>query len=150
MRSSKRALAIALVVAGLISGTGCGNNSHSAPTPPAISEKLASAIEEICARGRLRALRFQPPRESQSRHAALAHAIETTLLPSLQEVIDEIRALRTPPGEGTPIERLLIAMQNAVDQAEALEPHAVKAVENLLEGRGKLARKAQLVSCIYG
>jgi hypothetical protein len=149
-RSSKQALTLTLVAFGITGGVGCGDDALTVPTSTMTRGEFVSQVEGICARGRRRSLRFEPSRDAQSERDALTAAINDTLLPSMQNVIDEIYALGAPRGEETRTEALLVALQKGVDEAKALDAPTLESVEDLLAPSGKLARKAGLQSCIYG
>lgn len=150
-RPSLRILALTSIALSVLAWTGCGGDSaRTLPTSSMSNAQFVNQVEAICAHGRSRGLRFQPPAEGQSERDALTRAIDSTLLPSLQGVIDEIYALGAPSSEQAQTEALLVALQDAVDAAEGLDAPTLESVEGLLERPGALARKAGLRSCMYG
>lgn len=146
-------LALALIALGVIALPGCGEDSEGseAVTTSSITKaEYTDRLEEICARGRLQGLRFQPPEDGQTERDALTEAIESTLLPAIQTVTEEIYAVGAPSTAKQQTEAMLAAMQEAVDEAEELETPTLTKIEELLGRSGSLARKAGLESCIYG
>jgi hypothetical protein len=152
----RQIFALALVALGVLVWGGCGGGGPSLATSSMTDAAFAGRVEAICARGRERSLRFEPPPDAQAERdplderKALTAAIEATLLPALQEAIDEIYALGAPPQEKEQTEEFLEAMQQGVDEGEALEVPSVEEIEDSLARSGQLARKAGLESCIYG
>jgi hypothetical protein len=130
----------------------CGDGGEPAPTAaarPTISDpQFAAKVETICANGRTRGIRYQPPGPGESERDALTNAIQSNLLPALQAVIDEIDALPSQE-QVSQLEPMLVSMQEAVDAAEALDLPTMQAVERLFATSGQLARKAGLEACIY-
>ena len=128
-----------------------GQRGAEAVTTSSITKaEYSDRLEEICARGRLQGLRFQPPADGQTERDALTEAIESNLLPAIQTVTDEIYAVGAPDAARQQTEAMLVAMQEAVDEAEELETPTLTKVEEFLARSGGLARKAGLESCIYG
>lgn len=147
----KIALALVVLAIAAVGALGCGGGEEpTVPTSSMTKAAFVSKVDGICARGRLRGLRFEPASDHESERDAVTAAIEGTLLPSIQEVIDAIYALGAPPAEQASTEVLLSSMQQAVDKAEGLDTPTMESVENLLAPSGRPARKAGLRSCIYG
>lgn len=152
-RSPLQILVLALIALGVIALPGCGEDSEGSETLTTSSitkAEYTDRLEEICARGRLQGLRFQPPGDGQSERDALTEAIDSTLLPAIQTVTDEIYAVGAPSAAKKQTEAMLVAIQEAVDEAEEIESPTLAKVEELLGRSGSLARKAGLESCIYG
>jgi hypothetical protein len=158
---SKQIAARALIALSVLVPAGCGGSSDAASTASTTTVKtvktssmtsaeLAKRVEAICAHGRLRSLRFEPHQKGESEREAITTAVESTLLPAIQGVIDQIEELGAPQKQKAEIEALLTSMQRAVNEAEELDKPAVEKVEALLEQSGRLARKDGLESCIYG
>lgn len=147
---TRQATVLALAAIWIAGAVGCGDDAPTVAASSLSPSEFVAEAEEICARGRLQGLRFQPPEDGESEQEALFAAIDNALLPSLQGVIDEMYELGAPHGNEARIEALLIAMQKAVDEGEALDRPTVEKMENLLAPSGRLARKAGLESCIYG
>lgn len=150
----KRLLVPLLVTVGIaVTATGCGSDG-AARTVAASSltrAEFAKRAEAICARGRLRGLRYGGPRGArQSERDALAERIEVALLPAIQRAIDEIYALGAPLGEEDRVEALLIALQEAVGAGKELRVPSFERLEQLFAKSGRLARKEGLDSCAYG
>ena len=150
MRRSRLLPATVLASAAVaLSACGGGGDQDPATAHPAVSDpQFAAKVETICANGRMRGIRFQPPGPGETERDALTNAIRGNLLPSLQTVIDEIHALPSKE-QVSQLEPMLVSMQEAVDAAEALDLPTLKAVERLFSSSGKSARKAGLVACIY-
>ncbi len=136
---------------------GCGESETEAITendkaspPPLAQSKFVKQAEAICARGRLRGLRFDLSLGGESEREAFTRGLEDALLPALQEVIDELSALNAPPGEESQIDELLGDLQKAVNQANALKKPTMVAINDLLDKPGRLARQLGLESCVYG
>jgi hypothetical protein len=149
-RPVKIALALVLLAVSVAGAIGCGNDEPTVATASMTKSAFVSKVDGICAHGRLRALHFEPSSVHESERDAVTAAIEGTLLPSIQEVIDSIYALGAPAGEEASTEALLVSMQGAVDEAEGRDTPTLAGVENLLAPSGRLACKAGLRSCIYG
>lgn len=135
-----------------MTAVGCGGSD-----PPTVSAssldraQFVDRVEAICARGRLQGLRYQPPSdERQLKTEAQAERIEDDLLPAIQQVVDEIYAVGSPRGEEAKVERLLVAMQAAIDAANELPVPSLERVERLFIKPGKLAKQEGLEACIYG
>ncbi len=120
--------------------------ARSAPPDP----QLVAKVEAICAGGRLRGLRFQPPGPGETERDALTAAIRDNLLPSLQRAIEEIDALDAAKEQIPQLEPMLVSMRDALDAAESLDSPTMEAVERLFSPSVRLAREARLESCIYG
>jgi hypothetical protein len=144
-----RKLGTCLLAVGLIVVIGCGDEVQTVTTSSLSDSQFVKRAEEICARERLEGLRYQPPDNGQSASAAVGDAIGSTLLPSLQEAIDELYELGAPKEMAGRTEALLVALQHGVDAAEALDIPTTDRVEKLMSPAGKLARKAGLESCVY-
>lgn len=151
--SARQLLASALIALGALAWTGCGGGGGSSTRTIATSSiseaAFAKRAEAICVRGRLRALRPSPAGAGQSERDAVSESIETTLLPGIQRVIDEIYALGAPAPEKGRIEAFLEALQQAVDEGEAADPPTVEGVERLLAGAGRAAERAGLKACAF-
>lgn len=147
---SPRILALALLACSLVCWVGCGDDARTLSTSSMTNAQFANQVETICARGRQRGLRFQPPRAAKSERDALTEAIEDNLLPSLQSVVDEIYALGAPRSKEASTEALLVALQKGIDRGEQLQAPTLESIEGLLAQSGKLARNDGLASCVYG
>lgn len=131
--------------------TGCGGSSRTVSASSLGKAEFVKRTDSICSRGRSRGLRYQPAAAAgQPEGKAVTAAIETNLLPALQDVIDEIYALGAPRGEESRVEAFLVALQDAVDAGEDLQPPSFERLEPLLAPPGKLALKIGLESCVYG
>ena len=144
---------IACAVCLVLALSGCGGSSNADTQKVAATsiskQEFVARAEEICARGRLRGLRYEPVGDDESEREALASAIDATLLPALGEVVDEIYALGAPAGGRQRIEDLLNALQQAVDEAEEFDEPTLEQVEKLLAPPGALARKQGLEACVF-
>jgi hypothetical protein len=149
-RPAARRLAVALLAAVAIGAVGCGSGEDPTVSVTSVSKaEFTRQAEVICARGRSLGLRYHPPAKGQDEEEALTEAIESNLLPALQETIDELYALGVPQGQAAQTEALLTALQDAVDEAPELETLSLENLVELLARPGKLAREAGLESCIY-
>jgi len=152
-----RPLVLILIALGVAAaGGGCGASEDAPASTPALAAsslnraEFAERAEAICSRGRREAIRFQPAGTDESKRDALTNDIEGTLLPSIDGAIGKLYALGAPAEEREQVEALLLAMREAVDTAEGLEPPTVEGIEDLFARSGKLARRAGLFSCAYG
>ncbi len=158
MHSGKRPLALLLALAAslcavaAIAGCGGGDGEEQAlaSTTPAKSE-YAKRAEAICAKGRMRALRYQPAlgREGQTA-AASAHAIEVSVLPAIQGVVDDLYALGAPAGERSKVEEFLAAFQEDVSEGEDLEVPTFERIQRVFATSGEMALKMGIPACVYG
>jgi hypothetical protein len=142
-----------LLACGIVAaGIGCGGGaSRTASTSSLAKAQFVKRVDAICARGRIRGLRYRPSHATgQSEGKAMAEAIEIGLLPALQGVIDQISAVAVPPGQSGRVETFLAAFQQAVDAGERLSVPSLRSLERLLARPGKLAREDSLESCVYG
>ncbi|HSR95400.1 MAG TPA: hypothetical protein VLK56_11095 [Solirubrobacterales bacterium] len=170
----KPILCLAAIALGALAWTGCGGgssgtaststssktasttsraiptSSRTVPTATMSRAEFVNRVEAICSRGRLRGLRFQPTPKGTSESAAMAQAIESTLLPSLQGVVDQVYALGAPAAEKAQTEAFLDALQHAVTGAEELDQLTLEALEGLLGPAGKIAQRDGLQTCIFG
>ena len=144
---SKRVPALVLFVLAVSLWTGCGGGLSTSSMSQA---EFTGRAETICAHGRLRSLRFHPPPHGLPERARLTEAIDSTLLPAIQGVVDEIYALGAPAERKARTEAFLTAMQEGIDEAEELDAPTVEGVEKLLARSGQLAQKDGLESCAYG
>jgi len=150
-RAPRRVLALGLVGAGLAFFAGCGGGGdRTVPASSLSKAAYAKRADEICAKGRLRALRYQPsPGGGQTAEAA-HQAIEASVLPAIQEVVDELYELGAPGGQKGQIEAFLAAFQEDVDAGEALATPTFNRLQRTMAPSGKLARGAGLQDCVYG
>ena len=129
---------------------GCGGGDAPTVSTSSISKAAyTKRADAICARGRLRALRFRPASKGQSERDAVSESIETTLLPGIQRVIDELYELAAAAEEKGQIEVFLRALQQAVSEGEDADPPTVEEVERLLAQAAKPAAKAGLRACAF-
>ncbi len=131
---------------------GCGGGSGGSDSTAAFaSSKFGQQVESICARGRLRALRYQPSRRAgRTELEAAADLIKTDVIPSLQTMIGEIEALDAPTEDQEPLEALLAAMQRSVDTAKKAGEPTLDQIDRLLGQSGHLAKQDGLTACILG
>lgn len=148
----KRVLGLLSVAVGLAAiWAGCGDSSRTVTTSSLDKADFVKRADAICARGRLRSLGYRPAAAAgQSEGEAVTEAIETTVLPAMQRVVDDIYDLGAPQGEEARIEAFLAAFQQAVDEGEGLEVPSFERLEPLLAPPGELAQKSGLESCVYG
>jgi hypothetical protein len=139
-------LALSLAAALPAAGCGDGGGDSSAFGSP----EFAQQLESICAQGRLRGLRYAKPRgKGRSEASSLAVAIKSTLLPSIEREIAEMRALSVPDGVKPEFEALLEAMQRGVANSRKIRHPSFEQVNYQLRDMGHLAKKAGLQACIY-
>lgn len=139
------AIALAVTLTACDSG-----DSRTVPTSSMSEAEFDKRVETICAKGRRHALRFRPAAVDEPKRDAIDEAIDTTLLPAMQDVVDEIYELGAPPAQKRQTEALLVALQQAVGEGEDLSPATMERVEALFTPSAKLARKAGLEACVYG
>ncbi len=151
LRPHNSLLAVLIALATVGAGVGCGgSDARELSTTSMTKAEFADQVEAICSRGRREALRYRSVSEGELQGDALIATIQDTLLPSIAEAIEEIYELGAPADEMEQTETLLVAMQRGVDRGEGLESPTVEKIEDLFAPSGRLARKAGLVSCIYG
>lgn len=137
-------------LAALLAGCGGGEDRTVATTSLAKAEYVKRA-DAICARGRMRALRYQPSLGREGQTPAAAHtAIEVSVLPAIREVVDELYELGAPSGQKGQVEAFLAAFQEGVDEAEGLEVPTFDRLQRVLGRPGELALKAELRNCVFG
>lgn len=146
-----RTLALLLVAAVASLFAGCsGDDDRTVSTTSLDKAEYVERADAICAEGRLRALRYQPSAGGGQTAAAAQKAIDESVLPAVQEVVDELYELGAPGGQEEQIDAFLAAFQQGVDDGEDLEVPTFERFERVMAPAGKLARKAGLQDCIYG
>ena len=115
-------LALSLAAAGLIVA-GCGSDSSSSTTTAALtkSEFLAKG-NAICAKGNkeINQAANQTFQNNQKPSASEVNEFATkTLIPSIQEQINGIKALPAPSGDEAQVTAIVTGAQEALDKAKA-------------------------------
>ncbi len=140
-------LAVALAAAAVGCGGGDGNGSSQATTVEAGSltkPQFIAKAEEVCAHERkkmgveLIALGTKTERET------VEEGQESVLIPGLEAHVEQIRELGAPKGEEAEVEKLLSAMQRAIEEASK---HKAKSFEELTE---PLRRHFDPLASAYG
>ena len=154
-RGASRRLPVGLlaVLCAAAIGVGCGGGGEEERTLPVSSLSGAKFVERadaICARGRERALRYQPSLPGGRTGASIAEAIDASVLPALRQVVDRIYALGVARSEHRQVEVFLTTLTDALDRAEGLEVPSFERLEPLLRRPGTLARRLSLEDCVYG
>lgn len=157
MISRERLLPILFILlAAAAAGTsyaGCGgggSEDRTVSTSSLTNAEFVKRADAICARGRLRALRYQPSASGGQTGAAVAAAIEAGVFPAIQAVIDKLYTLGAPAGQKARVEAFLTAFQQGVDEGEDLEVPSFERLGRVLAKPGELAHKSGLQDCIYG
>lgn len=149
--SLKTKLALVLAATGIAALAGCGDSGRTVPTSSMTTDQFVKRAEAVCAQGRLRGLRYEPPSGArQSERDVLGERIADNLLPALRQVIDELYELGAPAGRQSDVEALLTAMQDGLETASDRGAPTLKAVEDAFRPAGKLAQRDGLRACIYG
>jgi hypothetical protein len=139
----------AAVVAALF--IGCGGQEDRTVSATSLTEAAyTKRANVICAQGRLRALRYQPSPAGEQTGEEASKAIENSVLPAIQEVVDELYELGAPSDQKGQIEAFLAAFQRGVDESEDLEVPTFDRLSRVLAPSGERARQAGLQDCIYG
>jgi hypothetical protein len=140
------------VLGALAIGSGCGGgeNSRSLSASSLSKAEFIEQADAVCARGRERALRYQPSLPGGRTGASIARAIDLSVLPALREVADSLYSLGAPPDERQEVEGFLASFEDGLGAAEDLEVPSFERLAPLLSRPGHLARKAGLQSCVYG
>jgi hypothetical protein len=141
-------LAVAATLAGLAAGCG-GSNATTVTAAPIAISPFKKKVEQICARGRLRALRYEPRIPGQTERDALTERVHEVLFPALRGVVDEIEALRVPASVEDQIDALLGSLQGTIEAGEVLRTPTFDQVEKLLRAPGGLALRDRLASCVF-
>jgi len=151
MRLLVSLLLVACIAAAWAGCGGGGSDPAQAVTTSSLTKaQFVKQAEAICTQGRLRALQYAPSDDTeQSERDAFTESMQDTLLPALQEVVDEIYELGAPRGEEAQVEALLVSLQKGIDSTEELEQPTFISLEQRLAHAGKLAKKAGLESCVY-
>lgn len=134
-------------------GIGCGGATEAGRFLPVSSLSEAKFVERansICAGGRERGLRYQPSLPSAQTGAAIARAIDVSVLPALRQVADALYKLGAPADRRGKVEAFLASFEEALGRAEDLEAPSFERLEPLLGRSGELALRAGLESCAYG
>ena len=132
---------------------GCGGGAKAERTLPVSSLSEAKFVERadaICAEGRERGLRYQPSLPSGQTGAAIAEAIDISVLPALRQAADALYRLGAPAGRHGKVEAFLASFEEALGKVEDLEVPSFERLEPLLGPSGDLALRAGLESCGYG
>ena len=153
MTARSRLVALTLVaLAVAVTGVGCGDGGGDRALATSSLDKAAfdQRVEAICAGGRSRGLRFSGlPADGESEREALSAAVERTLLPALQEVVDRIYALGAPAGEEEKVGDFVAALQQGIDAAGEMRVPTLRNIEAKLSPAGLQAERAGLGACIY-
>ena len=148
-RSALAAALFAVAIAAIVTGCGAGKSDPTVPISSLGKAAFHRRAEAICAKGRARGLRFESPADDESESEALARAIERSLLPALQGVVDRLYGLGAPAGEEERIEHFLAALQHGVDAARNLPDPTLRNVAEKLDPAGALAERNGLRACVY-
>jgi hypothetical protein len=136
-------------------GAGCGGDDDDAPSTAEIKAAYLEKANAACREERtglqdeistfLRLQRGKPP---QVRYAETTQSV---LLPSVEDELEAIRALRPPPGEARRIDDLLYAEQAVLVEMvfEPRQPSMEAAIRRFVEP-GKLLRAYGLPACANG
>lgn len=153
MTSHPRLVALAVVALAVIAtGVGCGDGGSDRALATSSLDEAAfdQRVEAICADGRSRGLRFSGlPADGESEREALTVAVERSLLPALQEVVDRLYSLGAPAGEEEKVEDFFAALQQGVDAAGEMRVPTLRNVEAKLDPAGLRAERAGFAACIY-
>jgi hypothetical protein len=123
--SKNLALVLVGVVFAVLVGSGCGDGeadsgADSASAPLTKQEYIAKA-ENVClqagkaASGRFQAL--QKSNEDLNEAQLMPRASEEVLVPSMEEIADELQSLGPPAGDERQVDAFLTALQQAIDDA---------------------------------
>lgn len=152
-RFSGTKLALLSITTGLaVFFAGCGGGQDRTVSISSLSKaEYVQRADAICAKGRARALRYQPSLGREGRTAEALHkAIEAIILPAIQEVVDDLYELGAPQGEKGHTEAFLAAFQQGVDDGENLEVPTFGRLQRVLAPSGEKALKMGLQDCVYG
>ena len=140
-----------LMLGALAIGIGCGGGDSQSLSASSLSKaEFVKRADAVCARGRERALRYQPSLPGGRTGASIAEAIDLSVLPALREVADSLYSLGAPGDERQGVEAFLVSFEDALGAAEDLEVPSFERLAPLLSRPGHLAHKAGLQSCVYG
>jgi hypothetical protein len=176
--SSLGALAIAAAVALGVAGCGGGSDSSSSSsestgattaaagggkqTKTAVhssslsKEEFVEKADAICVREKTKGLeamgayaKEHQGAAGQSKAEVIGEAIQKVFLPSVQAQVDQIRALGAPEGEEQEVEAVLVALEEAVEEASHGTPSSARFSQSFANA-GALATEYGLTSCVYG
>lgn len=149
-RATKPLVAILAAAVAIAAAGGCGGGGRTVAASSMSAAEYARRADAICAKGRLRGLRYQPGLAAGQTNKAASAAIEASVLPAVREVVDRLYALGAPSGRKAGIEAFLAAFQQAVDEGEQMEVPTFERLERVLAKPGGLAVKNGLTACAYG
>jgi hypothetical protein len=135
-----------LMIGGL---TGCGGGDNTT-TSPAKASFLASG-NAICAKAlqRLNAANQQAFGNQQGSPPSVTSFVESTLVPNVQSQVDQLRALKPPPGDEATVKKILDAAQVDVDSAKQ-DPAQLANNEPVFHDATQLAADYGLTACGSG
>jgi hypothetical protein len=141
-----------------VSGSSNSDSSQSGePTVTTSSLSKAAFVKKadgLCRLGAEKALSYQstdPEKANLPEDQLLPEAIEATIAPSFQEVVDQIQELGAPSGDELQVEAFLDALQQEIDVIEERRTSvsSFAKLEALLRRSSALARDYGLESCVY-
>jgi hypothetical protein len=148
------------VLALAILAVGCGGDSDETETEATAITKAAfiRKADRICrlSREKFVEVGFAKAKKladkPKAREALEFELIETLFVPTLENEIEELRALGAPPGDEAKIEKILELTEDTLEEAKT-EPETFVAGEDYKEGfehygdAYKLARKSGMTEC---
>ena len=140
--------ALALVLA----AAGCGGSSSSSSTTTAAAGPVITKAEfvkkanAICAKGNAVNKAAGAKLGAQPSEAQVTAFVRSTEVPAVQAQIDAIKALGTPPGDGSTVAGILSLAQSALDKVKG-EPRITSTGTDVFAAFAKVAHPYGLTSC---
>jgi hypothetical protein len=151
---SKHLISLLLAaIATAVLAAGCGGGSDDETASPSVETSSISRAEfvkraeGICAKA---TRETEPVIEEGPSGDSGVEAIEAVFLPGAEDVVAEVRELGAPSGDQAQVEKLLTALQEAVDELEAQPASSLEELAERFHRFGTLAGNYGLQSCVFG
>ena len=140
---------MAAAVAMAIALAGCGGSDESTTTPEPLSKtEFIAEADQICAEANdsLEAAIDDASSSGEPSPEVLTELIADTLLPTVQDAVDQIRALGAPAGEEEQVVEILDSFDRSIEEARA-DPEAALNSSSPFEEAEQLAADFGLQDC---
>jgi hypothetical protein len=129
---------------------GCGGGSGGSTTSPAKAHFLQQA-NAVCARAlqSLEAANQQAFGNQQGSTSDVAAFVEHTLVPNVQSQVNQLRALKPPPGDAATVNEILDTAQADVNTAKQ-DPSTLASNQPVFKDATRLASDYGLEACGSG
>lgn len=148
-------LATAIGLGALLAGCGGGSDSSAdtVSTSSLSKAQFAKKAEAACTKGRDEILAYESPSGTgSSEKVQFQEAVTDSIVPALEGVVDNVRALGAPKGDAPQIEAFLESMEAGIKnlEQEKASMSSLSDVEGPLKDSGKLAREYGIEACSFG